>query len=81
LGAVVFLGPTGATARLEEVSPSRNLLARLGVLRSTLWDVPPAVRVMRLAGMLRATRCLLLQQGDPDSTADVLEHGVLSSCH
>ena len=81
LSAVVFLGPREAQAELREVRPSREHFAQLGVLRSTMWEAPPAVRVMRLAGMLRATQCFVLHQSDPDSTADALERGVLRSCH
>jgi len=81
LWGLVFLGPRAGRAELHEVSPGRAHLSQLGVLRSTMWGAPPAMRVVRLAGMLRAARAFVLHQSDPDSTADALERGVLGSCH
>jgi hypothetical protein len=81
LTAVVFLTDIAAAPQLDAVVPSRHYLSRLGVLRSTMWDAPPALRVVRLAGMLLATRSFILQPGDPDATAEALEREMLRSCH
>jgi hypothetical protein len=79
LAAIVFLDGFQAATRLERVTPGREHLTRLTPLRSTLWNVAPAVRAMRLLGILPKARCFRLQSGGLEDAADAVEKAVLGS--
>ena len=72
LSHIVFLRGFAPRALLEEVRPSRQLLAWLTPLASTLWDRPPADTVRQLLGIVNSARCWTLCAGNPDETADLL---------
>ncbi|MGH7702513.1 MAG: hypothetical protein ACREMO_05435 [Gemmatimonadales bacterium] len=73
LGAVVLLGPRKGEARAVRFTPGREHLGRLSPLGSTLWGAAPALRLIRLLGMLTAVSCFHLEAGSPEGTVDLLE--------
>jgi hypothetical protein len=73
LRAALFLRGIGATARAEPFRPGPEAARLLSPLGSTLWDVAPAARLVRLLALLGRVRCLFLDAGPPDATADVVE--------
>jgi hypothetical protein len=79
LSAIVFLRGMRSTPRLEAFVPQREHLCLLTPLASTLWYLPPAVRAMRLLGILPKARCYWLETGAPDDTADLLETAMRDS--
>jgi hypothetical protein len=76
LSAIVLLRGLGTTARLEPFMAGREHLKFLTPLPSTLWTLSPAERAMRLLGILPRARCYWLDVGEPEATADLLEHTV-----
>lgn len=72
LSHLVFLRGFSPRALLEEVRPSRAMLAWLTPLASTLWDRTPADTVRGLLATVMGVRCWTLGAGDPDETADLL---------
>ena len=76
LSAIVFLRGLGTTPRLEPFMAGREHLKFLTPLPSTLWTLSPAERAMRLLGILPRARCYWLDVGEPEATADLLEHTV-----
>jgi energy-coupling factor transporter ATP-binding protein EcfA2 len=81
LSHIVFLRGRRATPLLEEFRPQREHLALLPPLRSTLWSAPPAERAFRLLSILPRVRCVWLDAGHPDQTADVVEKMVQHAWH
>ena len=72
LSHVVFLRGFAPDCLLEEVRPSRTLLAWLTPLASTLWSRTPADSVRQLLATVLGARCWTLRAGHPDATADRL---------
>jgi len=79
LASIVFLRGVRRTPRLERVPATRQHLRHLTPLPSTLWNMPPGERAIRLLGILPKARCFWLDAGDPEETADRVEEAVQES--
>jgi hypothetical protein len=72
LRAVLFLDGFGVEPRLEATEPSRDDLARLQPLSSSLVAAARARRVFEMARLLGQARAFRLRHGDPDATAEAV---------
>jgi hypothetical protein len=78
LRAVLFLAPFEAAPRLEEIAVTRNEIARLQPVSSSLVNAPNGRRIVELARMLATSRVFRLAPGDPDETALLIEQTMLA---
>jgi hypothetical protein len=74
LGAIVFLRSFSPLPVLSRLSPGREHLALLTPLACSLWDAPPARRALELAALLGAVPSYMLNAGEPEATAELLDH-------
>jgi hypothetical protein len=77
LFAVLFLDPFAATPHLEEIQVTREEIARLQPVSSSLVNAPKGRRLVELARMLATSRVFRLTPADPDATALLIENTVL----
>jgi hypothetical protein len=69
----VFLRGFSPLPILSRLSPGREHLALLTPLACSLWDAPPARRALELAALLGAVPCYMLNAGEPEATAELLD--------
>jgi hypothetical protein len=81
LHTALFLRRFVERPSIEAFSPSREHLRLLNPLGCTLWDVPPARRVMDLLALLSRVKCFFLDPGEPDETAELIEKTVSAPWH
>lgn len=79
LRAIVFLRGVRSTPAIARTAPHREHLRLMTPLSSTMWGQPPAVRAIRLLGILSSARCFWLDAGDPDETAALVEQTIAAS--
>lgn len=73
LRAIFFLRRFADRARVEPLAPRLQDVQRLAPLACTLWGIPPALRLMHLLQLLSGVRCFLMDPGDPDESAELIE--------
>jgi hypothetical protein len=76
LRVIFFLGPFAERPRAEPLSAGRSDVRRLSPLGATLWGVPPGRRVVQLSQLLARSSVFVLDPGDPDRTAELIERTV-----
>jgi hypothetical protein len=72
LGRIVILQGKGTNARLEPAPAGRDLLGMLTPLGASMWGRPPMQALRDLLRLASAVPAVLLHQGPPDATADLL---------
>jgi hypothetical protein len=76
LHAVFFLGSFRERACVRSLAAGPSDVRRLAPLGCTLWGAPPGRRLMHFLQLLSGVRSFLLEPGDPDETADLIERTV-----
>jgi hypothetical protein len=72
LGAFVFLTGIGDRAALAPAPPGAESARRLAPLAATLWDLPPALRTLRLLQTLSLAPAFTMTASTPDAAVDLL---------
>lgn len=74
LRCAIFLRRFAPRPQVEAFRFSRPHLQLLQPLSGTLWDVPPGRQLLMLLEVFTRIPCYFLDAGEPDATADVIEH-------
>jgi hypothetical protein len=73
LSCVLFLRPFAKLPVARPFTFALQHVRMLSPLACSMWDVPVGARIIDVSRLLRPARCYLLDPGEPDATADLIE--------